>query len=66
VFFWPGRKVIVSLTDGTVITAVTRLSVRALRLGSVEYPHPSGSGSVEARGSVVVPVHAVLTVQVVG
>jgi hypothetical protein len=64
-FFWPGRKVIVSITDGTVITAITRFSVRSLRLRSVEYPHPSG-GSVEAKGDVVVPVHAVLTVQVVG
>lgn len=64
-FFRPGRKVIVSLTDGTAITAKTKWSIRSLRLRAVEYPHPSG-GTVEAKGDVVIPVHAILTVQVVG
>lgn len=63
-FFWPGKKVIVSLTDGTALTAVTRLSVNALRLKSVEYPTPTGE-TMSAKGSVVVPVTAILTVQVI-
>lgn len=63
--FLPGRKVIVNISDGTVITAVTRLCVHSLRLKSVEYPHPSG-GTIEAKGKVIIPIHAVLTIQVVG
>lgn len=63
-FFLPGRKVIVSLSDGTALTAVTRWCVRSVRLKSVEYPNPNG-GTLEARGRVIIPVHAVLTVQVV-
>lgn len=64
-FFWPGKKVIVSLNDGTAITAITRFSMNSLRLKDVEYPTPSGE-SVRAKGRVVVPVFAILSVQVVG
>lgn len=63
-FFWPGKKVIVSITDGTAITAVTRLCVGSLRLGAVEYPNPNG-GTIQAQGCVIIPIHAVLSVQVV-
>lgn len=63
-FFWPGKKVIVSLADGTALTAVTRLSVNTLRLKSVEYPTPNGE-TMSAKGRVVVPITAILTVQVI-
>ncbi|WP_349862657.1 hypothetical protein [Leifsonia sp. WHRI 6310E] len=61
-FFWPRKKVVVSLTDGTALTAVTLLSVRALRLRDVEASTPRGEISVT--GKVIVPAYAVLTVQV--
>lgn len=63
-FFWPRKKVVVSLSDGTALSATTLLSVNALRLRDVEY---SVRGDVIAvSGRVVVPASAVLTVQVVG
>lgn len=62
-FFWPGKKVIVSLTDGTALHAVTRLSVNAVRLRNVEYNHHGDAIAVQGR--VVVPASAVLTVQVI-
>lgn len=59
-FFLPGRKVTVSLTDGSVLTGRTRLAWPGrLRLVEVQV----GPGDVP--GVVVVYARAVLTVQVV-
>lgn len=63
-FFWPGKKVIVSLSDGTALNAITRLSVNAIRLRNVEYNHHGDVMAVQGR--VIIPASAVLTVQVIG
>lgn len=58
----PGHHVVVSLTDQTALNATSMFSWRSLRLRDVEYP--SQHGTVQADGRVIIPPHAVMTVQV--
>lgn len=61
-FFFPGRLVAVSLTDGSVLRGTTRWSYGMLRLRDVEAMAPGGHTS-EA-GRVIVQPTSILTIQV--
>lgn len=61
--FLPGRKVVVSLTDGSAFSGITKLSWHALRLRDVTYGAKHGTADVVGR--VIVAAAAILTVQVV-
>lgn len=63
-FSLPGRHVLVSLADGSVVRGITRWSWGSLRLREVEIA-TGEEEPISAPGLFIVPVTAILMIQVV-
>jgi hypothetical protein len=63
-FFWPGKHLLVSLSDGSALsgTALWSWSRKSLRLRDAEFLQ--SQGPTPADGVVVVPVPKIMIVQV--